>query len=414
MSLHTRLKNRSYFYWLMREWYVIISIFLLRFKNIFKKRIKPKPRILFYHLTGMAYGGTETFLQLLAKYADKSKYDVYFMFSDKPLETTGVQDYSSRLAWVMDGGVYPIRFDYGKIENRMPYGLSVMTPDIFRVISDFQIDVLVTAGSGHANFPFSAVKNIPIIFVNVFGQPNLQKNIACHLCISQEVAAKLKNFVPKDKIQVAYVPSEEPLPSSAEEGIKLRRTLGIPDGDLVFGRIGRNSDDVYDPIGIEAYKIVQKKYPNIHYLIISPAPILQQKVQDEKIRNVHFLPGSGRTEDLWAFYYAMDILAHFRADGESFGLNIAQVMLCCRPVISHKSRIWNAHLEYLKPEFSRVADVDNSTQYAEFMEFFIKQWQAGKLLEMGEKARQAAIPLVSIERHSKDFEKWLQKCLIKK
>ena len=410
MINHEQLKNQSLAYWRMREWYVRGKIFLSRLFDVPRKK---KPRILFYHLTGLGYGGTETFLQLLAKYTDKDKFDVYYMYGDQQVSQDGVEDYTSRLATLLEGHVCPIRFEYKRLDMQLPYIVHGMSPNFFQVLKDFQIDVLVTAGSGHASFPFSAVTNIPIIFVNVFGQPNMQKNIAYHLCISQEVAGKLRGFVPQEKIKVSYVPSEFPDMQAQERGRKLRKSLDIPDDALVFGRIGRNSNDIYDPIGITAFSEVVKKHPDVHYLIVSPSEDLKKFVVEKNIPHVHFIPASGNLQNLWAFYYAMDILAHFRKDGESFGLNIAQAMLCGRPVISHRSRLWNAHLEYLTPDFSRVAEIDRADQYKEYMEWFITEWQKGRLATLGLIACEKAKQLVSIPKHAANFDEYISGLLRK-
>lgn len=412
MGLHQVLKNTK-LYWVLRELYVLVKIFFSRLLGIFAVKAKTRRRLLFYHIVGLGYGGTETFLQILAKYANKEKYDVYFMYSDKNVPGAGVEDFTSRLSLLIEGNVFPIRFDYSAVGNSMPYIVKGMSPDIFNIIDDYKIDLLVTAGAGHADYPFSAIKNIPIIFINVFGQPNMQKNIVAHLCISQEVADKLIPFVPKDKIKVVYVPSEEPTAKSSSQGLELRRSLGIPDGDLVFGRIGRNSNNIFDPIGINAFKKVVSKHKNVHYLIVSPAPILEKIVSEEKIPNIHFVKGSGKMEDLWSFYFAFDILAHFRHDGESFGLNIAQAMLCGRPVISHKSKFWNAHLEYLTKDFSRVAEIDNVEEYVDHMEWFISEWQNGNLSKYGDLAKNKAVGLVSIKRHMADFEFYVDRAFRK-
>jgi hypothetical protein len=47
-------------------------------------------------------------------------------------------------------------------------------------------------------------------------------------------------------------------------------------------------------------------------------------------------------------------------------------MICGNPIITHKSKIWNAHLEYLDNTNSFVADIDNVDQYAHALEFFTK------------------------------------------
>ncbi|MFA5991008.1 MAG: glycosyltransferase [Candidatus Doudnabacteria bacterium] len=409
-TIHPKIKNNSKAYWWLRDKYVLYKILI---SKIFDFPAPQKKRLLFYDLGGLGYGGTEAFLQILAKYTDKQKYDVYFMYADKVPEGSGIEDFTSRLSFIVEGGVFPIRFDYRLKDSTPPFFIHGMSPNIFKVIKDFHIDLLVVAGAGNSDFPFTAIKNIPIVMLNVFGQPNVQKNIMYHLCISQEVADKLSLIVPKEKVVVTYVPSELPLPGSEEAGKRLRRSLGISDNALIFGRIGRSSSSIFDPIGIRAFQIVVKKYPNTHYLIVSPAQDLRDIVKSEKIPNVHFVKGSGKMADLWSFYYAMDILAHFRKDGESFGLNIAQAMLCGRPVISHKSRFWNAHLEYLTNDFSRVAEIDDVNQYAGYMEWYIEKWKQNEILAMGEKARIKAEELVSIKKHINSFEKCLESALSK-
>ena len=48
---------------------------------------KGRPRVLFYQLSGMSFGGTEKNLQILAKHLSPDKYDVFFMYSSKPQNT---------------------------------------------------------------------------------------------------------------------------------------------------------------------------------------------------------------------------------------------------------------------------------------------------------------------------------------
>ncbi len=336
---------------------------------------------------------------------------MYFMYADKTVENSGIYDFTSRLKYLLEGKVFPIRFEYEARESAQPYFVQGMSPDIFKVIKDFKIDLLVTAGAGGPEFPFASVQNIPIIFINVFGEVNLQNNLNYHVCISSEVAKKLKSKVKDDKIKVMWVPSEGPMDNSEYYGKQLRASLGIPENDIVFGRIGRSSDGIFDPIGIRAFQRVVKKYPHAHYLIISPSKTLEKIIEEEKIPNVHFTEPSGEETKMWGFYEAMDVLAHFRKDGESFGLNIAEAMFCGKPVISHKSTMWNAHLEYLKPEFSFVAEVDDTDAYEKFMEVFITDKEKVKV--MGEKAEEFAQNNFHIRHHIGGFEKMVRESIRK-
>lgn len=407
-SFNQKLKNLGKPYWLLRDIYSRVSIAM---KLIFDVKVKKKPRILFYNIMGLGYTGTDKFLQVLAKNLDKGVYDVFFMYGEQDIPGSGVHDVSSRLSYILEGKVFPIRFDYKTRQSKQPYFVEGMSPDVFAVIKDFQIDLLVVAGAGNSEFPFSAVRKIPIILINVFGEPNIQKNITYHVCISHEVARHLRPIVPENKIKVMYVPSEGPMANSKQYGLKLRAKLGIPPQDVVFGRIGRSTEGIFDPIGIRAFERVVKQYKHLHYLIVSPPEILKKIVVEGKIPNVHFVEASGLEETMWGFYEAMDVLAHFRKDGESFGLNIAEAMFCGKPIISHKSRQWNAHLEYLDPSFSFVTETDNVDEYAQAMEFFAKPENSEKITIMGEAAKKKAFQISHISNHIGEFEKLLQQSL---
>jgi len=407
---------KRFIIWIYSEYYILkIKKFLEKeYPNyLFNKKIEKntKPRILFYHISGLSFAGTEKFLQILAKYLNHNIYDVYFMYSPKPRSCFGDRVLDGRLDYFKNTPVKLISFNYEKLDDKYPYFVHKMSPSIFQVINKFNIDLLVTAGAGYSEFPFNVIKNIPIILLNIFGSSNIQKNILYNVCISKAVANKLRSIVQKNKTTVMYVPSEYPTKNSFENGRILRRRLNIKDDEIVFGRIGRASDNIFDPIGIMAFKQVIKETPNIHYLIMSPSPILGKIVKEQNIPNVHFLKPSAEEEDVWTFHQAIDVLAHFRKDGESCGLNVEEAMLCGKPIISHKSRYWNAHLEYLDDSFSRVAEIDNVKQYAEYMREFTELKQNGKILEMGERAKEKAEKLFLIKNNINRFEKWVDKAL---
>ncbi|MFA5879702.1 MAG: hypothetical protein WC860_05955, partial [Candidatus Margulisiibacteriota bacterium] len=208
-KINSYIKNKGRTYWLLREWYVILYCTIIHLfdstGDLSPIPLTNKKRLLFYHINSLGFAGTEKFLQILAKHIDKNKYEVFFMHpeinEDKSLQ---------RLEYIKKGNVQPISLTYKKISNSPPYYVFGMLPDIYKIIKKLNIDLLVTPGAGHANYPFSIIKNIPIILLNIFGQPNIQKNITHHICISNEVANKLKPIVPESKIKVLPVPSEGP------------------------------------------------------------------------------------------------------------------------------------------------------------------------------------------------------------
>ncbi len=362
-----------------------------------------KKIILFYEINGLSYAGTQKNLQILAKYLDKKKYEVFFMYSSK--------NHSERKGYLENSGIHLIDFDYESVENKLPFYITGMKPHIFDVIKDYNIDLFVTAGSGYPEFPTANIIKLPIIFINVFGSVSVQKNIVKHVCNSSLTANTIRPCITSDKVEVMYVPSEGPSEIPLNRGRNLRIKLGINENEFIFGRIGRPDDNIFDPIGINAFKEVVKKYSNAHYLIVAPSPKLEQIVREENIPNVHFLPLIAEEKDVWAFHNAIDVLGHFRKDGETCGLNIAESMLCGKPIISHKSVVWNAHLEYLDNSFSRVAKIDDLNQYAEFMKEFIEAKNNGKIVEMGKHAKEKGDELFIIQNNMGKFEKWIDEAL---
>lgn len=359
-----------------------------------------KLRILFYQLSGLCFGGTEKFLQIIAKHIDKEKNEIYFMYS----KTKG----EGRKPYLENQNVTFISFEQDMRETTYPFYIKKMSPLLSEIVRQNNIDLIITAGSGYSEYPINTIKHIPIIMLNIFGSPSMQKNIVKHIAISKEVKKKIIPLIPEEKTEVMYIPVEQPPTSSASTGQALRETMGFSNDDFVFGRIGRNSNDIFDPIGIEAFKIVVAKYPHTKYLIQSPPPILVEKVKRENIPNVYFLEPTSDEEKIWAFHFAIDALAHFRLDGESCGLNIIEAMTAGKPIISHKSSIWNAHLEYLDPAFSLIAEKDNIEQYAAHMNRMIEAKKNGSISLMNTAATNKAVELFLIKNNIARFESWIK------
>ncbi len=403
-KLSNKLKSDKRSYWWLRE---IYALGYLSFSHTKDKPCKPtKKRILFYNVNSLNFGGTEKFLQILAKHINKREFEVYFMYPEITEKNTNTL---VRYEYVKSGAVIMLPFTYKEIELFQPYFVKGANPDITKLVKTLNIDVLVTTSSGSAGYPHTSIRKTPIVFLNIFGQPNLQKNIATHVCISKEVAEKISPIVPQGKIDFLPVPSEGPDENADQRGKELRKKIGIQEDALVFGRIGRSDNGIYDPIALNAFREALKTRTDIHYLVMSAPPKMIETVETEKIPNVHFLPPSSDEENIWAFHSAIDVLAHSRLDGESFGLNIAESMLSGNPIISHRSHIWNAHLEYLDESFARVSDKDDVSAYTKYILEFAKLHDEGKLRELGQSAQKVAEEKFLIRNNIGHFEELLKK-----
>ncbi len=367
-----------------------------------QRRRDDKKNILIYHASALSFGGTEKNLQMIAKYLNKGKFNVFLMDGTKTQET--------RLSYLAHTQVEIIPFTYSHVAPRWPYVLHDMNPLLEKVVQEKNIDCIITATPGQTTYPLTNIRDIPIIILNIFGSFSLQKNIKKHICISHEVKKLAARVVPEELLDVQYIPSERPLLEPVRAQL-IRTKFGIKEHELVFGRIGRSDDSIFDPIGILAFEIALQAKPNIHYIIMSPAPAAKKLVEERRIRNVHWLDASFKEEDIWAFHEAIDVLAHFRADGESCGLNIIESMLVGNPILTHKSNIWNAHLEYLDPEFSLVAEKDDYKQYGENIIEYTKLHQLGLLKDTGALAKEKAEKIFLIENVMPKYERIIHEAM---
>lgn len=378
--------------------YTILKVGKLNIKKQ-NKNSHNKKNILIYHITALSFGGTEKNLQLIAKYLNKDKYNVYILHAtDKE---------NNRLDYLKNENVNIINFSYSKVEKHWPYVIHDMNPTIDTVINDHNIDIIISATPGQTIYPLIQIRNIPIILLNIFGSFNTQKNILKNICLSPDVKIKGSVVIDDDKLSTQYIPSERPI-INKDKSKNIRERFVIKDNELVFGRIGRSDNSIFDPIGLLAFEITVKKYLNIHYIIMSPAPDAIKLVKERNIPNIHWLDPSYKEEDVWAFHEAIDVLAHFRRDGESFGLNIAESMLVGNPILTHKSHIWNSHLEYLEDSFSKYSEQDDYIQYSNNMIYMIDLYNKEQLKEIGEKAKIKAERLFLIENVIKNYEQIIE------
>jgi glycosyltransferase involved in cell wall biosynthesis len=162
---------------------------------------------------------------------------------------------------------------------------------------------------------------------------------------------------------VLYNPVKKPV-----HALDLREKLGIGRDVLVLGRIGRPDDRGFDPIALRALQIIERgPARNILYLIQSPPPQMMKMAAELGLKSVRFLETPVvEDSDLSGFYNTIDVLAHARRDGETFGLNIAEAMMHGKPVISHRSRIANGHEEFVR-KCGYFTGVDDYKGYADFI-----------------------------------------------
>jgi glycosyltransferase involved in cell wall biosynthesis len=192
-------------------------------------------------------------------------------------------------------------------------------------------------------------------------------------------------------------------PPAAPDG--LRSALGVPPGTFVMGRIGRPDDYLFDPISLRALAELERDAGrDVLYLVQSPPPKMMEMARDMGLERIRFLTTPVLDDDeVSRFFNTIDVFAHARRDGETFGLSIAEAMIHGKPVVSHRSRVANGHVELVKA-CGFLAGVDDHRAYARYLRRLRDDERRCK--ELGEAARQFAsrrflLPLIgaALEAH---------------
>jgi hypothetical protein len=133
-----------------------------------------------------------------------------------------------------------------------------------------------------------------------------------------------------------YVPSIVDLPSI--EG-NFRKSLGIPDDALVFGRTG-GMDTWNLPWASEVVKNVVQENSHIYFLFQNTPHFYMH-------RNIRHVPNTADMEFKVKFINTCDAMIHARYEGESFGVACGEFSLRNKPVITWYGSPDRHHIEVL-------------------------------------------------------------------
>lgn len=351
-----------------------------------------------HHTNDLGLGGTEKTMQLFCKYLDKSIFEVHAMAPRFPVSPLKMR-VNSLKAFLGNERAKERKKRYQLTNCRAPEMRELLGEERLHlyessqlpgIISQIAPDILHVHHSGEIGAPLdnlNAIANIPLIFTtNIFGiqgrRPE-QDRISKILFVSnwlKNIEASWSND--DQRCDVLYNPVEKPVTDRS-----LRKELGIDDDTFVLGRVGRNADDIHDPISLKAYREIEND--KTLFLVLSPPPCMVREAQELGIRNIRFLPPSTDDRYLSSFYNTIDVLAHARLDGETFGCVIAEAMIHGKPVITHHSHIRNSQSELVDVNCGFVVAQNDSSAYASCIKTLMSNDEIRR--QMGEAARLKAL-----------------------
>jgi glycosyltransferase involved in cell wall biosynthesis len=284
--------------------------------------------VVLHHLNNLCMGGTEKMVQLHLK---------YMVEQDRTFNH--VIAYQSQ----QDRTREPYFRDILGTDKLIPYA---SFPELIEILKRTQPFILHHYAAGITEFPMVPgvrdwIPKTKLFQTAVFGNQNEHVQLDKVLYVSKHIqhlvqkAGKANHHVVRNPVEGPYTDEN------------LREELGIPEDAFVFGRIGRDTDDIYDPINIQAFAQLQDG--NSHFVIVAPSDICRADINNLPVSSsrFHFIDKTTDESRLSRFYNTISVLAHARKDGECNPANVWEAFAHGKPVISHYGTPFNGHIEVI-------------------------------------------------------------------
>lgn len=226
--------------------------------------------------------------------------------------------------------------------------------DFSELVKKLNLGIMHFARSGYYEWPFIERLAPLQVETNIFGHrdtsPFLDKSIAiCHYIA----------HVRGTTDAVIY----NPIPDGITAGDNLRRDFGIPENALVFGRIGRPAN--FHSIALQAFDYLVRRYGNLFYIIIGPCNRTKAFIEARKIPNIILIEPTSDDGFIERFHRTIDIMLHYRSDGEVHSTALAQAMMYSIPAISHTTSQHNGQIETIGEAGGVARDLNEYISLAE-------------------------------------------------
>lgn len=177
------------------------------------------------------------------------------------------------------------------------------------------------------------------IETNVFSHPSpwvddldisLQLSYWCDWLYKNRSKSKYKSAV------VPYPVDTSAFQRSQEFDIKqFRSKYGIAENEILIGRVGQNYIAKWSPLLIDTFEILRQSNDNLKLLVVNPPDSILQRINNSRFKEsiIHIEQIIGDAE-LANCYSSIDIFVLIAEIGESFGMVLAEALLCETPVVT--------------------------------------------------------------------------------
>lgn len=287
-----------------------------------------KIKIAFIKWDGLTAGGTEKWLHTVAVSLDKSKFEIDYYYC-------GEEDLNKKQL-LLENGIKLIKFNLsGRIE---PYGKWLDT-DFWQKFDEGKYDLIHAAKAGPKEYPFYLFSKPVVEFVALDAGVDHSKNIFYSFHPSAWQRNKWIEMGGKEK-RSGIVPVGINLPTTDKD---LREELNISKFAIVAGYHQRVDDRTYSDIPLNSFKQIEKD--NYYFVLLGGSDKYREQARELGIKNIIFIDHNSDKNYISMFLNTLDIFAHGRRDGETFGTVFAEALIHSKPCLSHKSDFSNAHRE---------------------------------------------------------------------
>ena len=282
--------------------------------------VSSNKKLIVHYLHHLGLGGTAKVVQLLAKYFPKD---------DEFHHTLAFKAHGERER-------EPHFEEYLGKDNLICFASA---PEFLYIMRELKPHIVHRQTAGGPEFPFvkpldSFAKHL--VSTAIFGSTDDTIDISKCVYISNNLQ-HCAGHIGKDATLIR-IPVESPRTDE-----DLRAELDIPKDAFVFGRVGRDDGDIYDPVNLDSYAMVEKD--NTYFIALNPSDNLKEKAVELGVKNVRWVEPTLDDVRLSKFYNTIDVLAHARKDGECNPGNCWEAMAHGKPVISHLGIPYNGHIE---------------------------------------------------------------------
>lgn len=116
---------------------------------------------------------------------------------------------------------------------------------------------------------------------------------------------------------------------------EFREKYGIKESDILIGRVGQRFDGKWSPVLIEVFESIRKGNSNIKLIVVNPPDSILLAISNSPFKSdiIHIREIIGDAS-LAVCYSSIDIFVLIADQGESFGMVLAEALLCETPVVT--------------------------------------------------------------------------------